>query len=132
MVAGSVGTVDRLVDIDSLGSVEGEPELVEKIAKGAPESCRSESYLLCPTPNTSPAKRLAKDSASSSLAKQNTTKSLSSRRREYVSCAAGSSAAAVNITSLFLRPAPFRTEAPHDVATFAEGRHGWFHLCGGS
>jgi hypothetical protein len=41
------------------------------------------------------------------LAKQNTTKSLSSRRREHVSCADDKAAAAVNITSLFLRPPRF-------------------------
>jgi hypothetical protein len=57
--------------------------------------------------NSSLAKRLAKVSASSGLAKQNATKSLSSRRREYVSCAADKAAAAVNITSLFLRPRTF-------------------------
>jgi hypothetical protein len=38
------------------------------------------------------------------LEKQNTTKSLSSRRREYVSGAADRTPAAQNITSLFLRP----------------------------
>jgi hypothetical protein len=54
--------------------------------------------------NCSPPKRSAKASASSGFAKQNTTKSLSSRRREYVSRAAGNASAAVNITSLFLRP----------------------------
>ena len=37
------------------------------------------------TGKSSPLKRLANASASSGLAKQNTTKSLSSRRREYVS-----------------------------------------------
>jgi hypothetical protein len=54
-----------------------------------------------------PPKRLAKASASSGLAKQNTTKSLSSRRREYVSCAADRPAAAANISPLFLRPRTF-------------------------
>jgi hypothetical protein len=41
-----------------------------------------------PVANRAPPKRLANATASTVLAKQNTTKSLSSRRRGYVSCAA--------------------------------------------
>jgi hypothetical protein len=51
--------------------------------------------------NRSPLKRLAKAFASSGLAKQNTTKSLSLRRREYVNGVADRTPAAENITSLF-------------------------------
>jgi hypothetical protein len=57
--------------------------------------------------NRSPPRRSANASASSDLEKQNTTKSLSSRRREYVSGVADKAAAVVNITSLFLRPRIF-------------------------
>jgi hypothetical protein len=47
------------------------------------------------TGNLSPPKRWAKATASSGLAKQNTTKSLSSRRREYVSGVADRTPAAL-------------------------------------
>jgi hypothetical protein len=50
--------------------------------------------------NLSPPKRSVKAAASAGSAKQNTTKSLSSRRMEYVSSAADRAAAAQNITSL--------------------------------
>jgi hypothetical protein len=56
-------------------------------------------------PANRPPKRLAKASTSSELTKQNTTTSLSSRRREYVSDVADRALAAENITSVF--------EAPH-------------------
>jgi hypothetical protein len=59
-----------------------------------------------PVGNRSPPKRLAKASASSGLATQNTTKSLSSHRREYASGVADKAPAAQNIASLF-------NEAPH-------------------
>jgi hypothetical protein len=49
----------------------------------------------------------AKVCTSSGLAKQNITKSLSSRRKEYVSGTADRTPAAQNITSLFLRPRTF-------------------------
>jgi hypothetical protein len=49
--------------------------------------------------NRFPPKRLAKASASSGLPQQNTTKSLSSRRREYVSGVADRTPAAQNITA---------------------------------
>jgi hypothetical protein len=57
--------------------------------------------------NRSPPERLAKASASSGLAKQNTAKSLSSRRREYVCGVADRRPVAQNITSRFLRPRTF-------------------------
>jgi hypothetical protein len=53
-------------------------------------------YLPRPARHSSPANRLANASAASGLAKQNTTKSLSSGRREYVSGAADNSGAALN------------------------------------
>jgi hypothetical protein len=60
-----------------------------------------------PAARRQPPQRLAKASASSGLAKQNTTKSLSSRRTEYVSGVADRAAAALNVASLFLRPCTF-------------------------
>jgi hypothetical protein len=63
-------------------------------ALGSPACFQGHRWV---TDNRSPPKRLAKASASSDLAKQNTTKSLSSRRREYVSGAADRTPAAQKI-----------------------------------
>jgi hypothetical protein len=60
-----------------------------------------------------PPKHLAKTSASSGIAKQNATKSMSSRRREYVSVVADSTPAAQNITSPLLRPRTFSPRERH-------------------
>jgi hypothetical protein len=58
---------------------------------------------------------------SSGLEKQNTTKSLSSPRREYVSGGADRATAALNVTSLVLRP-----------RTFSAVMRPLVRLCGGS
>jgi hypothetical protein len=65
------------------------------------ETTRYERYYR--PSSRSPPNRLVKASASSGLAKPNTTKSLSSRRREYVSGDADRTPAAQGITSLFVR-----------------------------
>jgi hypothetical protein len=57
--------------------------------------------------NGSPPKRSAKASAFSGFAKQNTAEALSPRRKKGVSDAANGAAAALNITSLFLRTPTF-------------------------
>jgi hypothetical protein len=74
--------------------------------------------------NLSPAKRLAKAAASSGLAKQNTTTSLSSWRRKRVSGAADRTPAAQNITSRFITShamRPFAREITAGDFAFAAG-----------
>jgi hypothetical protein len=86
-------------------------------ALGSPACFQGRRQL--PLGNRSPEKCLAKASASSGLAKQNTTTSLSSRRMEYVTGVADRTPAAQNISSLFLRSRTFSVVVPRDAATCA-------------
>jgi hypothetical protein len=74
-------------------------------ALGSPACFQGHRRL--PVGNRSPPKRLAKASAFPALEKQNTTKSLSSRRREFASGVADRIPAAQNITSRLTRPYTF-------------------------
>jgi hypothetical protein len=92
---------ERRDQLGDPGAVAAVSQQEEDPARGRPVVFR---VIASSWATGSPPKRLAEASASSGLGKQNTTKSLSSRRRAYVSCAADKAFAAVNITSLFLRP----------------------------
>ena len=72
----------------------------------------------CPSSPTALHQALAKASASSGLAKQNTMKSLSSRRKQYASGVPDRTPAAQNITSLFARS-----------RTFSAGKATWWASC---
>jgi hypothetical protein len=76
------------------------------LLSASPPAARRQSF---------PTEALGKSLRVLQFGKQNTTKSLSSRRREYVSGVADRTPAAQNITSLFLTPWTF-SAAPHDAA----------------